>query len=309
LDGLDEADKATNEVETRRPQIDILVDCLATLPRCCLLVLSRPSVDVFKVVPTAVTKSITYDDNEKDIRLYVESIVSKIGRLQQYFESRSENAVEYLVEKAGGIFLWVVFVLKSLESSSSKSRKKFEQDVHDLLTAVGDSELDETFSIALSRVHPDYKSWVKGALSFLTVSIRDIELRELKIALEIALDDDWPDFTKFLEVHCGSFVQLLPNFQGATTVNLIHETFASFLIDPERSRGGDYFIDKATAHREFATLCLKVMSGKDAEKNAVFSYASTFWVDHLRSASKKGKQSNELLISLYEFFTGGGVKL
>jgi tetratricopeptide (TPR) repeat protein len=307
LDGLDEADNAMDEVDGRRPRIEILLRCFASLPRCRLIVLSRPSVSRV-TIPPAVQKVVGHKDNEKDIRLYVETAVNKLPRVQTYFHSREQNAVDYLVKKAHGIFLWVVLVLKQLEVSSTGPRKAFERDVNDLLIASGNSELDERFTIALSRVNPDYESWVKAALSFLTVGFQEFEIEELQAALETALDDDDDNFQRFLEVECGSFVQLLPDFRGGTVVQLIHETFASFLTDSIRYPDGKYFVDKPTAHAEMAALCLDVMIEYD-ETHIFFPYASTFWADHLRnsSGSSKGESTSKLLKSLYNFFTKRGV--
>src|SRR5204862_3098258 len=120
--------------------------------------------------------------------------------------------------------------------SRAKTKNVFDKDVKDLFEASGASQLDERFTAALLRNDVRDKEWIKAILRLLTVGIRELGLDELQAAIQIGPDDgDW-SFMHFLENECGSFLHILPNVGESATVQLIHETFATFLIDRKRCK-------------------------------------------------------------------------
>jgi len=308
LDGLDEADNTILDEVENRPQIDILLECLPSLHRSRLIVLSRPPLDLLKVVPNAVTKSITSNDNKEDLQLYVRRVIDGLAPLQKHFEKIGIDPLEYFVEKANGIFLWVVLVLQQLKFSCSDSKNSLQRDLNDLFEAPGDNQLDKQYSVALCRNSQKDQVWITAILRVLTVAVRNLEIGELQSAIEIALNDEHYAFKQFLEVKCGSFLQLVPISRGGIAVQPIHETFVSYLVDPKRCLSKEYFIDRVMAHSELATWCLNYLSMANNDDDSFVSYASTFWVEHLRNAGKIGEHSVVLLISLYRFFTSQGCR-
>lgn len=308
LDGLDEADDTSEDEFEHRPQLQILLECLSTLRPCRLIVLSRPHTSLHKIVPTAITKTITSEDNKEDIRTYVQNELVHLEQLQRKFEFLSIDPVEYFTEKANGIFLWVFLVIQQFKMSSDQTQNAFEKDFDGLFAASGHSRLDERFSIALSRNSQD-ESWVKAILALLVVGIRPITVDELQAAVEMTLRDQRFNFKEFIEVKCGSFLQLVPSVENTLTVQLIHETFTSFLISPLRCQPSIYFIEKAKTHAETAALCLAVMCSDNAETSAFLPYASTFWIDHITQAEISGVQAVKLFLNLSRFFTSNGVTI
>lgn len=308
LDGLDEADDECEDEIERRPQLQILLDCLATLAPARLIILSRPQTSLHKAIPTAIIKSITSKDNEADIRAYVQIKIAGLEHLQRHFETLGLDPVNYFVEKANGVFLWAFLVLQQFKLSSEMSRKAFERDLKDLSEASGHSQLDKRFSIALLR-NSHEEVWVKQILLLLVTGMREITVEELQAAVETNLDDHKFNFHQFLEVNCGSFLRLIPNSQESPAVQLIHETFASFLVDPDRCKPSTFYINKAIAHAEVAILCLRVLTSDNAETNPFLQYASTFWVDHLTHSTTFGEASVKLLINIFHLFTSSGVEM
>src|SRR6266496_2507282 len=133
--------------------------------------------------------------------------------------------------------------------------------------------------------------WVKIILRLLIVSIRELEVAELQAAVETWINDERYNFKEFLEVECGSFLHLLPSSRGGITVQMIHETFASFLVDSRRSQLSEYLIDKSEAHSEVAALCLDVLCSATSESNIFLEYALNSWVCHLHNTSNSGDQA------------------
>lgn len=253
--------------------------------------------------------SITSKENADDIRVYVKNEMSDVvEELGKYFVELNIDPVDYFVSNSNGIFLWIFLILQQFKQSSSKTKKAIQKDLKDLLEGTGDSQLDDRFSIALSSNSPDDQIWVRWILLFLIMGFRDVNVDELEGAINTAVDDS-RQFKRFLQVQCGSLLALQPNLQGGEIVRLIHETFASFLIDPKRCQPPMYFVDRDEAHCEIAELCLHVMCTKDAESNLFLPYASNFWVDHLSQAPRHGEQCRKLLIRIYQFFTSSSLSI
>ena len=115
LDGLDEADHTTVDETARvpRPEIEILLNCLSTLPSVRMLFVSRPNFDIAQIIRNfqkdLMVKPIG-SENQNDIDTYVEEAMSD-KRLQEGFKSAKIDPVPYFKEKGKNIFLWVVLVL------------------------------------------------------------------------------------------------------------------------------------------------------------------------------------------------------
>lgn len=309
LDGIDEVNGEDLDAIENKPQIEVLLECLATLPSCRVIVFSRPPLDLLRLMPTAIVKSMTPKDNESDLRIYIETQIKDLDKLQDHFEKLGVDPVKFFVEKASGIFLWVFLVLHQLRQSSKRSRKILEKDLKDLFEGSSGNQLDKQFSVLLLRRSAEDQMWIRTVLRFVIIGTRDLELDELQSAVETALGDEHYDFRKFLEVKCGAFLQLLPNIEGVLVVQLIHETFASFLLDPDRCQPTNYLVDKEEAHLEMAIVCLDILTSENAESLAFVNYASSFWVEHLKKATKSGNRAAKLFNSLYRFFRSDGVQL
>lgn len=121
VDGLDEAD-TTVDIADRvpRPEIEVLIECLATLP-VRLLFISRTNADIARIVPNSITKPITKEDNMTDIMSHVKQTTDASTTLQMHFRNVQIDPLEYFRDNAKSIFLWVALVLKQLERARSAS--------------------------------------------------------------------------------------------------------------------------------------------------------------------------------------------
>ena len=89
LDGLDEADMITQDHTdpSGKPELHVLLTCLARLPSTRLLCISRPNANISKVLKFTFAKAISKDDNANDIDSYVQKTVSESETLQSLFRA------------------------------------------------------------------------------------------------------------------------------------------------------------------------------------------------------------------------------
>ena len=157
LDGLDEADNTSlDDVETRpqRRQLNILIECITSLFARTLFI-SRPSGDIQILAPDMTTKTIASTDNINDIQTYVQRTIDNSQILQKQFQREGINAADYILQKANGVFLWVVLALEQLSDATTKS--DFRKCLDQFSRASGDTVMDELYSSILSKVKS--KDW------------------------------------------------------------------------------------------------------------------------------------------------------
>lgn len=106
LDGLDEIDDSIQDEIEGRSQIKILLE------RCRIIVLSRPDAVLQIILPTTVVKSLGPNDNDEDIRLYIETEIKTLKSFQEHFATLHKDPIDYLVKEVNGVFLWIFLVLQ-----------------------------------------------------------------------------------------------------------------------------------------------------------------------------------------------------
>lgn len=229
IDGLDEADWITQDMGERRSrsEIDVLLNCLAGLPKVRILFISRSTSDIASFISNSVTKPLRQTDNMDDIDKYVKQTIDASERLKTHFANEKIDPYYYFHSKANGIFLWVVVVLHQL--GHTKSRSMFCKYLNGFSDASGDME--RLYTSVLSRVEGEDKMWTKEILKWVVVAQGGLSVAILKEAVELSLNDKLPDFQSFLEVECGALVHLVPRHQDIQDVQLIHETLRSFLMN------------------------------------------------------------------------------
>lgn len=305
IDGLDEADCTAKDATERKPttEINVLLKCLASLPSVRLLLISRPHVDITRVIPCSTTKSLGKDDNMDDIDRYVQNTLDSSDRLRIHFDNESIDAKKYFHEKTNGIFLWVVIVLHQL--AQTKSSSMFRKYLNGFSDASGDME--RLYSSVLSRIGDEDRKWIKEILKWLVVAQRGILVDELREAVEWSLQDKLPEFQSYLEVECGSMLHLIATgISGPSRVQLIHETLRSFLVNSECC-STEFYVAEDAAHFYALGVCLDFLS---ISKDSIhFSqYASEQWTSHLEKTSTSDDRPFSLLFSLHRFFNSHGCK-
>jgi len=133
LDGLDEADMEAVDTTERisRPEIEVLLDRLATLSNARLLFISRPQVNITGIISSIVDKPISSAENKTDIDKYVKEFIANSGR----HDMIPSNT---LMKRRTEYFLWVVLVLK--QSEKPRSTSEFPRQLVSFTQAPGSKE-------------------------------------------------------------------------------------------------------------------------------------------------------------------------
>lgn len=305
IDGLDEADWEKRDSVEDHSEMDLLVECLSTLPLTRLLFISRPSADISRIIPQLIIKPIR-NENRPDIRAYIIRTVERSERLRIHFENEGIDPIDYFAKHANGIFLWVVLVLRQL--AKAKSTSTFRIYVHRFSEISGDME--RLYSSILSRIASDDRIWVREILRWVAVEDRNkfnITLDVLQEAVEWTLRDTLPEFKKFLEIECGSFLDVLWSEKGLYA-QLIHETVRVFLFD-RTACPPEFWIDHQDVHSHVATVCLDILingMGTATTRNCM-RYALSHWTEHIAQISLE-RPGPDLLDKLHQFFKSPCIK-
>lgn len=227
LDGLDEVDFAI-DAEEQRAEIHVLINCLAHLPCTRLLFLSRPETAVNVIIPGLTIKHVDFSHNGNDIQKYVVEEIARSESFQRWFPPELGDPVTYFVENSNGVFLWAALLLRQL--SRARSKLVFQNCLDGVSEGSG---MDVLYSGILSRIDRNDIKWIKEILLWLAVAEGELDVDELQAAVESSQKDEINDFTTFLDEECGSIVYLIPKWLR-WSVQLIHETLRSFLLDPHK---------------------------------------------------------------------------
>jgi tetratricopeptide (TPR) repeat protein len=304
LDGLDEADDLTLDRTdpAGRPDLHVLLECLASIPSLRLLCISRPSAKIQTIIPNTFARTISKSDNANDIDTYVRTKVEKSRNLQLLFK---QDPVQYFREHGEGVFLWVKLVLQQLEKAKTASAFQNYLKGFSAASEVTD-KIENLYRTILSRISGDDKKWVFEIIRWIFVAKDPLSIGTLQALVEWCRDDQMVNFGDFIDETCGSLLQFLPQPEGTDDlVELVHETFKSFIADPKVCPSS-FVIDKPKAECDAALQCLKCLTSGTAPKE-VCEYASTYWVEHLSMATAI-QSKTDVLVALYGFFASDALK-
>jgi tetratricopeptide (TPR) repeat protein len=302
LDGLDEVETEFDEIDSRpaKTEMDVFIDCvgyMAIMHRWHVLFLSRPESIVQDVEFPIIRKVINVAENAADVRKYVQNYIS--NRLstnkQEWLSKHSKDPVQYFVGQSKGIFLWIVLAMGQL--SGSRSKNDFFSRLDSITRAI--DNMDALYVNILEKVHPNDRSWMQEILTWLIIAERPLTLIELKSIVEWTVGDQIDDFTAFVQIQCGSIVQLSPMPSGPEQiVQLIHETFYAFITERCRS---DFRVCRKAAHGHATSSILGFLLDKDRGSDIFISYAAHSFVQHLANAPTHGADCGDILVNLRRF--------
>ena len=139
-------------------------------------------------------------------------------------------------------------------------------------------------------VHYKKRRWVKETLKWVVIARRNLDISELRTAVELSVNGSLDDFPKFLEDHCSSLLRITQSSQ----VQLTHETLRSFLLKKvetltieEKKLHEIFAIDETEANGNVTLVCIRTLSDISPESKHFQSYAANFWVDHLSNATSR----------------------
>ena len=303
LDGLDEGDVVKMDRLEKRPEIEVLIECLGNLKSTRILFISRPEISIHELIPELPMAPISDKDNRVDIETYVRKKFSDSNALRTWYPNNSSDPIKDFVSHSNGLFLWVFVVLNQLSRATDESI--FHQYLNKIWEASGD--MDQLYFKTFSQIQQKDHKWVNEVLRWVMVARRDLGLDELMAAVQWCLNDKKLDFKMFLEMQCGSIVRMVSGSEGSPTVQLLHETLRSFILD-RRKCPPELWIDEERAHGYVALKCLQCLSTED-DSNVLIKYGARQWVGHLLNATSSEEQCFEILVSLHRLFMSKGVRV
>ena len=227
IDGLDQAANSTNDLEQTKLDLEILFECFPLLQSARVLLFSRPVGFLNDLIPGSNIKQLECNENAGDIRIYVTNEIERLEKVQRWLPPEiGDYPVEYFVQKSRGLFLWVSLSLRQL--AKARSKKSFHNCFHEISQSGGN--LDMLYTAILSTLTYDERKWVAEIMRWLVGVDSTLTIDELQGAVQWSLEDEIDDFKSFLTVECGSIFQLIRGRKGRTSVQLIHETFQTFLL-------------------------------------------------------------------------------
>ena len=267
IDGLDECHNPLIQCSIIR----VLSAALRRVPfPLILLVASRPEPHIRNTFnfliksDSHVSRHIVLDNSYKPDADIKEFLVSRFKEIKEnhLLASRipeswpSEEAVNQLVRKSSGQFIYASTVMKYLDSSKHWPMKRLDA-MMGLIPVVGDmpyKELDALYSHILSCVE-DLATTLK-ILGFLFFDRGFDILTPNFLALLLGFDEG-DIYLCLSELHSVLYIPPLPN-TGGLAIRPTHASLQDFLVDKLRS--GKYHLDEEAFHTDLAQQCVRQIS-------------------------------------------------
>ena len=178
IDGLDEYDGEPDQIVS-------VLESLRDWPDVKLCVSSRPYNEFRDAFGRPSDPQLALEDlTREDIKLYIQSTLEENLRFKalKARDHRSQDLVQDIVEKAQGVFLWVILVVRSLLTGLRNADR-----VSDLQKRLRDfpETLEKFFSHMIASIEPVYREQTaqafryaleaEGPLSLMTYSFLDEE--------------------------------------------------------------------------------------------------------------------------------------
>ncbi|KAF7341405.1 HET-domain-containing protein [Mycena venus] len=289
LDALDECNNNT-----------LLIQLISRLQRWTdsrlhLLLTSQPH-EIFTAAFVDMSQvALKFETTKSDIRVFVSSQLRSNTNLE-HFADRAEDVSTKVVEKSGGMFRLAACLLEEL------SRQRLEPDM-DAILANLPGDLFGIYDRFLEPIHPNDFIHVARVLHWLLCSCTPITLDEMQDAL--AFNWSEPQRPVFDPSKRGNLMEGVCNMlQGLVIVDrvpsgpgplvmLSHSSVADYIVSGEFRQKYRHHIGYGPSDTFLAQTCMGYLlhfaDDDDLGPNypppseyPLFTYASTFWTDHLR---------------------------
>jgi hypothetical protein len=325
VDALDECDNDNN--------IRIILQLLAesrSLQRVRLRVLltSRPEIPVrygINQIPDTerqdfVLHGISPSIVDHDISIFLEYNLSRIGRERSLGAAwPGEEIIRYLVQIASGLFIWAATACRFIREGKRFTVKRLDMILESMASGstvtVPEKHLDEIYTTVLKHsITPEYTdeekeesySMLRQILGSTVVLFSPLSTYALSRLLRVTKED----IDQTLE-DLHSIVDI-PKDRNRP-LRLHHPSFRDFLLNNDRCKNSNFWVDEKYAHETLANSCIRLMSTSlkqdicglttpgilvtDVESSQVehslppeVQYACLYWIHHLQ---KSGAQLHD----------------
>ncbi|GAW14689.1 hypothetical protein ANO14919_040920 [Xylariales sp. No.14919] len=263
IDALDEAKK-----DDTRDILDMLFNICSNARHCVVKVFiaSRPEGLLNRYVSQASNVITLQDHTRSDIYEFTRSFIGKLER-----DDSLQEATEYIVQHAQGVFIWVELVGKQLQEYDAQGRPP--GDISGFLRTLP-KKLEDMYELMFENMPKDDAIVQDGVKMFRLVLFAQRLLTDKEIVHALRIPDDpraefAPSDTffkdeipkeRYITVCGGNFLEHGGHKGGGGTVQVIHRTVREFFL---RENG---YISKTKfrmltedAHIRISTTCMRYL--------------------------------------------------
>ncbi|KAJ7240945.1 hypothetical protein C8J57DRAFT_1726924 [Mycena rebaudengoi] len=278
IDALDELQDAAMSV----------VEILSTIaPRDCdlpdnvqFLITSRPEhwadISRSKTLELAVFKqrALCTESSREEVHNFIFARMKQITRWNDW---PSDSQVQYLSDKANGLFHYAATVLQWIEGQIFQYGTASRKRVFGKFTQMGIGQLEDLYRLILTSFENIDGPHVIGTILVLD---EPLTIRQI-IALLADIPEDDFDVANFLQRFRSVLIPGTTTlFEEATPQ--MHKSFRDYIMDVHAP--AEFRILKGHAHFITARSCLEVIVKAGSQSDAVVKYCVEHWYQHLRKA-------------------------
>ena len=314
IDALDECEDENNI----RTILQLLAEASSKTVPLRIFLTSRPEIPIrhgFHQIPDVehqdfVLHNISPSIIDHDIWIFLEYNLRLIGQ-ERCLESSwpGEQVIKRLVHNASGLFIWAATACRFVREGKRFAAKRLTvilKSSGSTVTAPEKHLNDIYITVLQHSISADYTDEEKedqyGMLRHILGSL---------VVLFSPLSTD--SLGKMLNVTTGEINQTLEDLyaildipKDTSPLRLHHPSFRDFLLDKERCRDANFWVDEKQAHQTLATNCIRLMSNylkqdicgvidpgtlaTEVESRAEqylspeVQYACLYWVQHLQNS-------------------------
>jgi hypothetical protein len=194
-----------------------------------------------------------------DIRLFLKHELSEIARRRQLEGWPSDETVDLLCQRAGGLFVYAVATVKFLDGKLHLPKNRLDaiMKLPESTTPEGKTTLDSLYASILQAAFDEGDAVVdsKVRATIGTIALVVNPLPPPAIAELIALD---PEEVILYVTWIQSLLSVGEDF--SQPVKLFHKSFPDYLTDPSRCTSPRFCISPGLQHSELVKNCLRVMN-------------------------------------------------
>ncbi|PAV14701.1 nucleotide-binding-oligomerization-domain like receptor [Pyrrhoderma noxium] len=251
LDALDEC----GTPELRQSLLDVLRDCLTTLPdNFRVLITSRPDEDIDILIdsPNLRVKILDQHSNESkdNVSTYIKFQFNQMkssGKLKIPSGCDWDDSINKLVQGADGLFIWASTAIKFVREEKWTRYRCFQN----LVSNANSLKLDELYKTVLFHAlkwDEGDKETFKSIFSLIFFAKHPLCDKEINEILDVEMD---------VTSNLLSYFRSLVRYEEGQPIRIHHTSFYDYLISCE---GSAWHIDVEVERANIASRCLERMS-------------------------------------------------
>lgn len=286
IDALDECDN--------QEDIKLLIGLLGQLQalqsaRVRIFVTSRPETPInsgFKIIPQATERFILHRDiadsiTQHDLRVFFRHEFEEMRGLFPHLPKSwpGEHAIDSLAQKAECLFIFAATVCRFIKETESDPRKRLDQILSsqiqtdtDVEMSDSDRSVESAFTKGLDDIYLEIlSSSVLGNSKERSRTVKSKRFRNVVGPIIVLYDlFGLRDLIQLLSIGEYRMNGVLDNLRSVLDIpedpghpiQLLHESFRDFLLDPSRCLSRELQINGQEAHATMFRRCLEILNNR-----------------------------------------------